>query len=207
MKCILQRKPTAADYKSGVYSFLNVTNGNRYIGSAVNFNVRRNEHLRSLRRGTHHSIPLQRAYLKYGEEALLFEKLIICERVDLVMYEQRCIDAFAPQYNVCQTAGSSLGTRHTEETKAQMSVARLGSKRSAETRARMSKALLGNKRNLGHKATPEHRAKIARSKIGKPLSLAHRQKLSDAKKGKTLSTEHRAKMRLARLRFLRKAKP
>ena len=61
---------------SGVYEILNTVNGKRYIGSSFS-NIRRRayEHFFYLRRGSHHSSILQRAYDKYGESSFKFNIL------------------------------------------------------------------------------------------------------------------------------------
>ena len=48
--------------KGGIYSFINMENGNQYIGSAKDFYLRLNEHLKNKKS----NIALQNAFLKYG---------------------------------------------------------------------------------------------------------------------------------------------
>lgn len=101
-----------------IYTILNKINGKQYIGSATSFYRRRHQHLRNLRSGNHHSIYLQNAWNKYGEENF---KFIILEKVnnknDLILREQYYFDNIKPEYNICKVAGSRLGQKHTEETK------------------------------------------------------------------------------------------
>jgi len=59
-----------------------------YIGSAVYFKKRWHEHKKSLNKGTHHSIPLQRALHKLGKDILnmvsIFQKTINRRLVGLI---------------------------------------------------------------------------------------------------------------------------
>jgi len=50
-----------------IYRIRNLVNNKCYIGSAKNLHNRVVKHLSDLRRNTHHSIVLQRAYNLYGE--------------------------------------------------------------------------------------------------------------------------------------------
>ena len=100
--------------KSGIYS---ITFGsNEYIGSASNFSTRRNRHLHDLRMGKHHNIGLQRAYLKYGEVEFSFKVLVICDKKDLVFYEQILLESLNPKFNISKQASSPmLGRTHSNE--------------------------------------------------------------------------------------------
>lgn len=199
---------------SGIYAITNIINGHRYIGSAVNVTNRWGHHRPALRQGKHHSSHLQRAWNKYGESAFRFMVLEECEPEELVALEQSWMDNFLPEYNMAPTAGSSLGTRCSEEKRAKLSAANMGhvgwskgKKHSSEVRARISAAkkgkpngLLGKKRpsysatRMGHEVSQETRDKISASHMGKKLSSETRQKMSAAKKGIALSPEHRAKI-------------
>lgn len=202
---------------SGIYEILNAENGKRYIGSATRLAKRFAVHRHGLRRGVHHSLKLQRAWDKHGEASFAFRVLLVCAPEDLIMYEQRCIDIFRPEYNILPTAGSCLGVKHsaearkrmseggkgkvlTPEHRAKISVAQKGKSVSPETRARMSEASIGNTKLLGRRLTVEHRTNIAKGNIGKKLSPETRAKLSAARVGKKIgpqSPEHRAKIAAA----------
>ena len=86
--------------QSGIYEILNTVNGKRYIGSAVYIVGRFARHRMHLRRGTHHSVHLQRAWNKHGEEAFEFRPILFCTKDMLLYYEQLAIDAFKPLYNI-----------------------------------------------------------------------------------------------------------
>jgi group I intron endonuclease len=98
-----------------------------YIGSAINYSKRKTNHLTLLKHNTHKNTYLQNSWNKYGKEAFTFE---ILEEVDskemLIPMEQFWIDTLSPTFNICNTAGSPLGVKHTDEARHNMSIAHLG---------------------------------------------------------------------------------
>jgi len=111
---------------SGIYTIVHREKGKRYIGSAVNIRLRRNEHYKRLRRGIHENRHLQHAWNKYGESAFQFKPLLICAPKDLLSYEQRCFDGYKPEYNICPTARSKLGVACSPETREKIAAAQRG---------------------------------------------------------------------------------
>lgn len=109
--------------ESGIYEIVNLVNGKRYVGSAVDTRKRWQDHRSYLRRGAHHCHILQKAWRKYGEAAFEFRVLEICDPSELIVREQAAIDILKPEYNICPLAGSSRGVRHTAEARANMSAA------------------------------------------------------------------------------------
>lgn len=164
--------------QSGIYSITSPSGG-QYIGSAVNFSRRWSVHLHRLRKNDHHSKPLQNAFNKYGEAAMVFAKVLLCERADLLMYEQKVIDAFGPKYNVCQLAGNTLGVVHTAASRAKMSAFHSGKTLTQEHRDRIGAASKGNFH------TAEARSKISAALKGRRHSAEHRAKNSAFRKGVT----------------------
>lgn len=211
-------QPDSKPMKSGVYQILNLINGHRYIGSAMNLERRKIDHWKSLRRSKHHNKYLQNAWNKYGESAFEFRIIGICLIEGLIRIEQHLLDDLKPEYNISPTAGSPFGVKRSEETRAKMSADRKGrihhtpearAKLSAalkgrpftsEHRAKISVALKGNKHASGWKQTPEHRTKISMANQGKKnyLGKKHtpetRAKMSAAQKGKIVAPETRAKI-------------
>jgi len=99
--------------KSGIYKISSVIRPDKYyIGSAVNFLVRRNRHFRDLKNGTHYNEKLQRYFNKHGPASLNFELLFLCPVKDLLKWEQHFLNYKKPYFNLCPTAGSRLGTIH-----------------------------------------------------------------------------------------------
>ncbi len=97
------------DHSSGVYEIRNKVNGKRYIGSSVNLNRRLKNHCNTLKRSVHKNKHLQSAWKKYGRDNFEIKVLLYCSAKKATFYEQRCIDAYKPEYNKCPTASSMLG--------------------------------------------------------------------------------------------------
>tara|TARA_R110000824_G_scaffold157881_1_gene331445 strand:+ start:264 stop:905 length:642 start_codon:yes stop_codon:yes gene_type:complete len=110
----------------GIYQVLNLVNGKRYVGSASRLDTRRNTHWCQLRGGYHCNKHFQSAWNLYGEQAFRFEVLLVCDKENLLLYEQRFLDTWNPEYNKCPTAISSLGSICSEETKQRISRAKKG---------------------------------------------------------------------------------
>lgn len=97
---------------SGIYIIRNTINNKIYIGSSIDIQKRWNTHKRDLMKNIHHSIILQRAYNKYGENNFSYEIIEnISNRDILISREQIWLDFFKPEYNICVTAGSNLGRK------------------------------------------------------------------------------------------------
>jgi len=155
-----------------------MVNGNRYIGSAVDLSTRRSQHFYSLRKGNHHSLHLQAAYNKYGEENFVFTVLYECAEEDRLRCEQEEIDLLKPEYNHRTIAYSNYGIKWTNESKERLRNAMVGRIASEETKLKMSMA------RKGHPTSEE-----TRRKIGLANSIALK-----GKPGHPISEETRAKM-------------
>ena len=188
----------------GIYGIFNLVNGKVYVGSAVCLTKRLRIHRFHLRSGTHDNTHLQAAWKKYGEANFCFRILEqVVESRDLFGIEQYYIDwldACDPEfgYNKSPTAGSRLGMKHSDATRAKMSAACKGKPRpkmSPEARARLSVARKGRPGSRkGWHMSEEHKARISATHKGVPKSEEQRRKLSLAKKGKPFSEEHKAHM-------------
>jgi len=115
---------------SGIYQIVNNRNGKIYVGSAVDFNQRFRIHLCNLKKGNHHSIYLQQAWNIDGAKNFVF---IILEHVSdkkqLLIRENYYFETMKPQYNMTPIAGSSLGVKHSAETRQRVSECQKGHKR------------------------------------------------------------------------------
>ena len=172
------------DKISGVYEIKNIVNNHRYIGSTVNIFKRWHNHKRALRHNKHHSAYLQNAWDKYGEDNFEFNVLLICDKENNILYEQKCMEKMNPEYNISLTAGSSLGVKRTEETKRKMSLAQSGE----------------NHHMFGKHLSEETKRRMSIAQTGKSLSEEHIINLSGKNNhnyGKHLSKETRAKISVA----------
>jgi len=103
---------------TGVYSITNKVNGKRYVGSAsTSFVSRWRNHKSKATLNKHHSNHFQKAWNKYGAENFVFEVLATCPREYCVRLEQWFLDNLNPEYNVCKTAGSTLGIKMSLESR------------------------------------------------------------------------------------------
>lgn len=75
--------------KGYIYKITNDVNGKFYVGSTINPQERMTHHFAALRNGVHHSIHLQRAFNKYGEEHFHFEIVEVCE-ADKRLEREQC---------------------------------------------------------------------------------------------------------------------
>lgn len=178
---------------SGIYAITNIVNGKRYIGSAINIRKRWNRHTSELDLGKHTNNHLQHAWNKYGSENFQFSIIELCPADQLLDREQIYIDEKS-DFNICMTAGNTLGVKPSPETMKKLVASHKGKHPSAETRAKMSAAHKGNKYSVGRTYTVEERAKRSIAMKGRTFSPESRAKMSAARKGWQYSDETRAKM-------------
>ncbi len=110
---------------TGIYSITSPS-GKKYIGATVSFKKRWREHKSQMKKGTHHSAALQRAYKKYGISGFIFEKVIICDRSCLSLYEQIAMKCMNNDYNMSKTGGWVPGHKHSAESLKKMSLSKSG---------------------------------------------------------------------------------
>ena len=186
----------------GIYA-IETLSGRKYIGSSVNIGQRWGQHKSHLRSGKHHCIALQRAYNKYGEDALQFKIILECEKEQLLDHEQSWIDRFERDelYNASMIAGR---VEMTPEVCAKVSATLMGHPVSPEARAKMGVANKGRKNtpeaiaktsaaNRGRKRSPEVRAKISATLMGHPGAKGPRAKRPWLAAGISRSTWYRQK--------------
>jgi len=147
--------------KSGVYR-INLGNGNFYVGSALNLNTRKREHLAGLKSGKHCNRRMIYVFRKYG----VFEFVVLetCPPSERVGKEQELLDCHfddPKNVNMCRVANSTAGL---EKSKA--------------TRQLLSKAL------TGHSVSDETRQALRLALTGRPLSQTHRDKVVAAATGR-----------------------
>lgn len=187
---------------SGIYKIFNTISEKFYIGSALNFKRRWQEHKKELRGNRHRNSRLQASWNLHGEEAFEFEIIELVEnKIDLIKREQFWLDTTKCYndwigYNINKIAQSCLGIKRSAETREKQRLAKLGKKQKPEHIAARAEKIkghkvteaqreatrqrsLGNTWGLGFKQSPEARAKISAGNKGKPKSEAHRQKIKE----------------------------
>lgn len=203
---------------SGVYEIVNTSNGDRYIGSAVNLRKRWHVHRYKLKNDIHHSRHLQHAFDKYGAEVFQFKPLLICDKAQLVLYEQLVLNAFSPKYNILPTAGSSIGWKPTVETREKIRAKAIGRKWTDEAKAKLSATtkgrkrpeesirMMGNKYAVGLKHTEEWKRQnsLRMTGVPRPRSAEHAEKIAAKLRGVKHSPERRAKQAAAQVGLKRK---
>jgi len=83
----------------GVYIIRNLITGEVYVGSSKNLEHRRRTHFNLLKAGRHTNKKLQTAFLKYGEEAFLFETVLFCLPEERFLKEELLIASFDSFWN------------------------------------------------------------------------------------------------------------
>jgi group I intron endonuclease len=206
--------------ESGIYEIRNLVNGKRYVGSAVDIAKRWREHRKHLKGGRHHSRHLQAAWAKYGDESFAFRILLHCSRPDLLSEEQKELDK-APEYNACRDARSTIGVRHSAETKRKISESQAGRKmppRDEDYRAKISAALKGRSKSpeqqaalqAGRKAFKRSedecravsealRRAYAEGRKSRERPPEYRAKIAETLRGRKATAEHRANQSAAQL--------
>jgi group I intron endonuclease len=113
--------------KSGVYRLTNKKTGNFYVGSSIDLKIRFLWYysVNNLRNPKCKMI-INKAILKYGYSSFKLEILEYCGKSDTIQREQYYLDLLKPDYNILSTAGSLLGFKHSELTKAGMRLVKTG---------------------------------------------------------------------------------
>jgi len=179
--------------KSGIYQIVNLVNEKFYIGSAVDLKRRKRQHFNDLKSNKHRNSYLQNAYNIYGKENFRFEILeYIKDKNKLIEHEQWWLNIFFDNkkncYNICPTAGNSLGVKRSEETKKKIS--EIVKRQWKNTNI---KELLLEARKIiispmkGKKHSKRTKQKLSIINMGKILSKETKQKMSKSRKGNTYS--------------------
>lgn len=216
------KKYIYGDFMKGIYSITNRINGKKYIGYSKNIDSRWYNHKNYLKRNVHHSIKLQNAWNKYGEENFIFDILVEIDDINgIEVLEKEFIekyDSFRNGYNGSQ-GGESLpgytlseetkkklserfkGRKISEEQKEQIRITLTGRKHSESTKKKISEMLKGKQTWLGRKHKQKSKYKMSIAKLGntnwlgKHHSKETKAKLSQQRIGKMWSDEEKAKLK------------
>lgn len=166
---------------SGIYKIINKTTNQFYIGSAINLKKRNSIHFSALQNNKHCNYKLQESWNEHGKQNFEFITIELVEnKLELLNREQHYIDILKPEYNICPTAGSRLGTFHTpeiiEQIRKNATKFWLGKHLSEETKKKLSNV------NRGYKHTPEAIAKIIASSQGENHPMYGKQHNEDSKR-------------------------
>jgi group I intron endonuclease len=153
--------------KIGIYLWFNNLTEDFYIGSSINLGRRFSSYFNEsyLYHPKNQNMIICKSLLKYSYEE--FSLIIIenCNEDKLIEREQYWIDNLKPTYNVLNTAYSSIGYKHTEESKILMSELAKLRTHTEETKSKIKDALSGsNNPFFGKKHTEESILKIIQSK-------------------------------------------
>ena len=131
--------------KTGVYMLINNINGHNYVGSSINLAGRMKNYLNtaSLKSKKNSNMPIVKALLKYGQEDFSLWILEYVEPSNLSIRETFYITLIIPYYNVLKQGYSSVGYKHTEETKSLLSELAKNKIHSDKTKSLIAKALVG----------------------------------------------------------------
>ncbi|WP_319020739.1 NUMOD3 domain-containing DNA-binding protein [Bacillus sp. B1-b2] len=177
----------------------NKLNGNFYVGSSNDFKTRWKTHRNQLNAGVHHSIHLQRAWNKYGEESFEFAGIIELPEDKNILFEKEQIlldQHYGKQY--CYNGhliarGGALpgelnhmyGKTHTDEVKKFLSEINKGKNNywydKPEHMVKMRSAI--TKRFNGRKHTQETREKMSKARKGRKHHADTKKRISEAQKG------------------------
>jgi group I intron endonuclease len=168
--------------KSGIYMWKNKINGKFYIGSAKDIKRRLTSYYNVNYLVKHSSMYISRALLKQGYSVFSLYILEYCNEKDLIKREQYYFDVLKPCYNICTTAGSTLGKLHMENAKEKISKSKKGTNS-------------GDANHFyGKTHTDEAREKMAKAKLYLALSEETKAKISKKMYGRKLSDKVKAKL-------------
>lgn len=126
---------------------------------------------------------ISNSLLKYGHSCFSVVILHVlgntdsCKKIDLISKEQEYINLYKPVLNLNPTAGSSMGFKHSEESKRLMSEFRKGKPLSENTQKRLSALFSGELNPFWSKRhSPETLAKMSKSKVGELNPMFNKEK-------------------------------
>jgi group I intron endonuclease len=136
----------------------------------------------------------QHKVLKGGYSAFALHILEYCDKEDLIKREQYYFDLLKPNYNICSTAGSTLGRLHLKDSKEKISASKLNTN------------LEKDNHFYGKTHTEEAKLKMRESKLSKTISNKTKEKISVTMTGRKFTEEHKTNLSLAKKNTLRSAK-
>lgn len=132
---------------------------------------------------------INRALLKWGYSSFSLSILEYCSIDILIQREQYYFDLLKPEYNICTTAGSTLGKLHSLEAKEKISNTKKGTNTGEENSFTPSGA--------GKTHSEESRLRMVDAKLGKTLAELTKEKIRESRKGKKFTEEHKSNLSIA----------
>ena len=161
----------------GVYRIVNTRTGDFYIGSTINFKIRKQEHFSDLRCGKHTS-KLQTAYdLEADKTVFVFESIIYCSLEERLNIEQMCLDDWKPVYNISLRA---VGFLYREEDLIKHSERLKNFYKTSKGNLRREEI---SRQHRGLKPSDQTKNLMRVSHLGKRKTDIHRENISKAKRG------------------------
>lgn len=168
--------------KSGIYMWKNLLTGKIYIGSAQNIKRRLTGYYNVSFLEKNTNMYICRSLLLHGYSSFGLSILEYCSKKILIEREQYYINTLKPGYNICKTAGSTLGRLHSVEAKSKISRAKQG------TNQGKNNSFFGKVHSEGSKK------QMSEVKLGTSLSDITKAKISVSKQGKKFTKEHIANL-------------
>jgi group I intron endonuclease len=172
--------------KSGIYLWENIENGKIYIGSSINLSRRLTSYYNLKHLAKYPTRYINNALLKGGYSAFALHILEYCDKEDLIKREQYYFDLLKPNYNICSTAGSTLGRLHLKDSKEKISASKLNTN------------LEKDNHFYGKTHTEEAKLKMRESKLSKTISNKTKEKISVTMTGRKFTEEHKTNLSLAK---------
>lgn len=167
--------------KSGIYLIHNNVNGKQYIGSGMDLSKRLATYYFPSRLSDNRYI--SNSILKYGHSNFSVVILYILgntglqTKMNILNKEQYHIDLYKPVLNLNPTAGSSMGFKHSEESKKLISEFRKGKPLSESTKKRLSILFSGELNPFWSKThSADTLSKMSKSKKGELNPMFNKEK-------------------------------
>lgn len=161
-------------YKSGIYCLINKSNGHTYIGSSINLAARMRNYLNNsyLISKKNSNMPISKALLNYNNDFSLWIIEFVPEEYELRIRETYYISLIDPYYNVLKKGNTSIGYKHSDETKLLLSNLATNKKHNEVTKKLISDALKGENNHFYNKNhSNKSIIKIIKSKSKDPLYI------------------------------------
>lgn len=158
--------------KSGVYYLINQINGHTYVGSSINLASRMRNYLNNafLKSKQNVNMPIVNALLKYDQSNFSLLILEYVETESLTIRETYYITLLMPYYNVLKQGYSSLGYKHTEETKRLLKELAKNRIHSEATKSLIARCLTGENNPFYNKShSVESKVRISEARSAYPV--------------------------------------